>query len=154
MPLSLKSPLFAAALAAGLAAPALAQDLPTPVVARQGLMQNMQLNLGVLAQMARGTVDYDADAAAAAAANLMTIGQIDMRFLWPEGTDNFALDGTRALPAIWEDPEGVAEDWNDFATAAAALAETAGTGLDAVRAGLGPVGGACGACHDDYREAR
>lgn len=131
----------------------LAQDLPFPVQARQGQMKVMALNLGVVGNMARGNTDYDAEAAQAAADNLVAISMVDQRFHWPEGTDNFALDGTRALPAIWEDMAGFAEDYVALGAAAEGLAEVAGDGLDPMRAALGPVGEACSACHDDYRES-
>ena len=36
-------------------------------------------------------------------------------------------------------------------TASADMIEAAGTDLDALRAGMGAIGKACGACHDDYR---
>jgi cytochrome c556 len=141
-----------AALATGATA-ALAQDLPAPVKARQGQMNAMALNIGVLAQMVRGNVDYDAEAASAAAQNLLTLAMIDQRFSWPEGTDNFALEGTRALPAIWENNAGFIEDYMAYASAAEALAAVAGDGLEALQGAMGPLGGSCGACHDDFREA-
>ena len=86
----------------------------------------MALNVGVLANMARGNTEYDATAASAAAGNLVAISQIDQSFHWPEGTDNFALDGTRALPAIWENLPDVIEKWQAFGAAAEGLAEVAG----------------------------
>lgn len=121
---------------------------------RQGLMAVISLNMGILGNMARERADYDADAALAAATNLAAIGQMDHSVFWPEGTDNVAIENTRALPAIWDDIDAVLAIWDDFGTATAALAETAGTGLDPMRAGLGPVGATCGACHDDYRAPR
>ncbi|AHM05175.1 cytochrome c-554 [Roseibacterium elongatum DSM 19469] len=148
------SKIAAASLAStlSLSAIAVAQDLPAPVDARQGQFSIMVLNLGVLGQMARGNTDYDAEAASTAAANLATISMLDQSLHWPEGTDNFGLDGTRALPAIWENPEDFAAKWADYGTAAEALAAVAGDGLEPMQAALGPLGNTCGACHDDYRE--
>ncbi|MBF9060498.1 cytochrome c [Rhodobacterales bacterium HKCCSP123] len=140
-----------AAMGTGIAA--VTQDLPGPVKARQGQMQLMALNLGVLGGMARGNTDYDAEAAQTAANNLVALAAIDQSFSWPEGTDNFALEGTRALPAIWENPEGFAEDYMAFGAAAEGLAAVAGDGLEAVQAAMGSIGGTCGACHDDFRQA-
>jgi cytochrome c556 len=138
-----------AAMGTGIAATA--QDLPAPVQARQGQFQIMALNIGVLGNMARGNTEYDAEAAQTAANNLVTMSQIDQSFHWPEGTDNFALDGTRALPAIWENLPDVIEKWQAFGSAAEGLAAVAADGLEPMRVALGPVGGTCGACHDDYR---
>jgi cytochrome c556 len=131
----------------------LAQDLPAPVQARQGQFQLMALNIGVLANMARGNTDYDAEAAQTAANNLVAISTIDQSFHWPEGTDNFALDGTRALPAIWENLPDVVEKWQAYGAAAEGLAAVAGDGLEPMQAALGPVGQSCSACHDDYRQS-
>jgi cytochrome c556 len=38
-----------------------------------------------------------------------------------------------------------------FGAAATGLAAVAGDGLDPMRAAFGPVGAACGACHDAYQ---
>ncbi|WP_341861397.1 cytochrome c [Gymnodinialimonas sp. 57CJ19] len=124
------------------------------VSARQGQFQIMSLNIGVLGQMARGNTDYDSETAQAAANNLLAMSQIDQRFHWVPGTDSDSIEGTRALPAIWADDSRVLEIWGQFGTAAEGLAGVAGDGLDAMRAGMGPVGAACGACHDDYRQPR
>lgn len=158
-PMTLSRPFATLTLIAGLglsaaALPALAQDQNPAVAARQGLMQEMSLNLGVLGGMARGTTDYDPETAQAAADNLVAIGMIDQRFHWPEGTDSDSIEGTRALPAIWAAESGMLAIWDDFDTAAAGLAAAAGGGLDPLRAAMGPMGATCGACHDTYRQSR
>jgi cytochrome c556 len=130
---------------------AIAQDLPPSVQARKGQFQIMALNIGVLGNMARGNSEYDAAQASAAAANLVAISMLDQSFHWPEGTDNMAIDGTRALPAIWENLPDVVAKWQAFGAAATGLSAEAGNGLEAMRTALGPVGGTCGACHDAYR---
>lgn len=150
-------PFLTAALAGAVALsaavlPATAQDSNPAVDARQGQFRIMSLNIGVLGGMARGNTDYDAEAAQAAANNLLAMSQIDQRFHWVPGTDSESMEGTRALPAIWEEGSQVIEIWGQFGTAAQALAAVAGDGLDPMRAALGPVGGSCGACHDDYRQ--
>ena len=142
----------ACAAAVALTATAGGHGANPAVSARQGQFQLMALNIGVLGQMARGNAEYDADAAQAAADNLLAISQINQMFHWPEGTDNESIEGTRALPAIWEDTAGVLDIWAQYGTASAALSEVAGGGLDAMRAALGPVGAACGSCHDTYRQ--
>ncbi len=145
--------ILSAALAGGVALSATAQESNPAVDARQGQFQIMALNIGVLGNMARGNTEYDAEAAQAAANNLLTMSQIDQRFHWVPGTDNESIEGTRALPAIWEEGSRVIEIWGEFGTGAEGLAAVAGDGLDAMRAALGPVGAACGSCHDDYRAA-
>jgi len=136
----------------GITATAIAQSsLPPAVEARQGQFNIMALNVSVLGNMARGNIDYDADAAQAAADNLVAISTLNQAVHWPEGTDNFETDGTRALPAIWEDFDDFASKWAAFGEASVAMAAVAGEGLDAVRGSIGAVGGTCGACHDVYR---
>ncbi|MBF9047364.1 cytochrome c [Rhodobacterales bacterium LSUCC0031] len=128
-----------------------AQDVPAAVEARQGQFKLMALNVGVLGNMARGNTAYDANQATAAAANLVAVSMLDQSFHWPEGTDEMSIEGTRALPAIWENTADFGMKWQAFGAAATGLAAEAGNGLDAMRAALGPVGGTCGACHDAYR---
>lgn len=150
----LSSVIVAGSLFLGLSAQAGGHGGNPAVSARQGQFQIISLNIGVLGQMARGNVEYDADAALAAAANLAAMGQLDQQFFWPIGSDNASIEGTRALPAIWENTDDVFRIWSEFGTAAAALAEVAGDGLEPMQAALGPVGAACGACHDTYRAPR
>lgn len=138
--------------ATGIGAAAVAQDVPPAVNARQGQFQIMALNIGVVGGMARGNTEYDAEAAQAAADNLVAISMLDQRFHWPEGTDNMSIDGTRALPAIWDNLPDVIAKWEAFGAAAQGLADVAGNGLEAMQAAVGPVGAACGACHDAYRQ--
>ncbi len=147
--------LIAATLAAAVSAPAFAEshsaDLPPAVKARQAHMQLYAHNIGILAGMARGTAEYNAEAASAAASNIAALSSLNQSTYWAPGTDSDAVEGSRALPALWENiPDAIAKG-EALTTAAAALAGTAGDGLEAVQAGLGPVGRACGACHEDYQ---
>lgn len=145
-----------AALAAGaVATAALAAshggDLPASVKARKAQMALHGFNVGLLAGMAQGKIEYDAAAASAAASNLAALSKIDTTRYWEPGTDSDSLEGSRALPAIWQNLDDVVAKYDAFGEAATALAATAGDGLDALKAGLGPVGEACGACHKAYQ---
>lgn len=132
---------------------AIAQDraMQTAINARQGIFQNYQLMLMTLGGMARGTVEYDAATAQAAADNLVALTQLDARFSWPAGSDNFSVDGTRAKPEIWENFDDVVSKAVALNEAAVALAAVASDGQGALGPAVGAVGSACGACHDDYR---
>ena len=123
------------------------------VNARKAHMQLYAFNLGILGGMARGNAEYDAEAASAAAANMAALTSMAQAAYWPMGTDNESMEGTKALPNLWTDFAGAAKIGGDLAAASAALAETAGDGLEALQAGMGPVGGACGACHRTYRQS-
>jgi len=122
------------------------------IKARQGLMNVMALNLGVLGGMARGNVEYDAATAQAAADNLVVLSGVNQQFFWPEGSDNMSVDNTRALPAIWDNLDGVIANWTEFGAKSEALAAVASDGQAALGPAVGGVGGVCQACHEDFRE--
>lgn len=148
----MKTTIAALAALAVLATPALAQELPQPVKARQGQFNIMALNLGILGNMARGTIEYDAETAQAAADSIVAVTTLDQSNMWPEGTDTMSIDGTRAEPAIWDNMDDVMSKWAALGEAATAMAEAAGTGRDALGPNMGSLGNACKDCHDNYRE--
>jgi cytochrome c556 len=119
--------------------------------ARQSLMSLIAYNLGPMAQMAQGRIDYDAAAAQAAADNLHGLTRHSQERLWPEGTANGEREGSRALPAVWENLEEFAMRYATLQDATTALQAVAGDGLQAVQGALGGVGGACRDCHQTYR---
>jgi len=124
------------------------------IAARQGYMQILAFNVGVLGGMARGNIDYDAEAAQTAADNLAAMAGVDGRATWPAGSDNFDLgDATRALPAIWDDMSGFGEAWMAYGAAANGMAEVAGNGLEALQGAIGPLGASCGSCHRNFRQS-
>jgi len=124
------------------------------VKARQAHMQLYGHNLGILGGMAKGEIDYDADAAQAAANNMAALASFDQRSYWVPGTSTAELgEETKALPDIWQDGSKAGEIGGQLAEAAAALAEVAGNGQEALGPALGPVGKACGACHKPYRQS-
>ena len=144
--------LLAATAAGLLATGAYAQGLPAEVKARQGQFRIMAINLGILGAMAKGEVEYTAEAAQAAADSLVGVSMVNQVPLWPAGTDSMALDGTRAMPAIWDNLPDVVAKWQAFGAAATELQAVAGTGVEAIGPMLGKIGGTCKACHDAYRE--
>lgn len=133
-----------------------AKALGAAVKARQAQMTLYAFNIGQLGSMAKGDVEYDAEAATAAAANLAALSQLDQSKLWPMGSDNEALgkDKTEALPAIWAADSKVGEKGMAMATAAVAMEQAAGGGLDALRGAIGALGKSCGGCHETYRQAK
>jgi cytochrome c556 len=149
-----KTRILAAATALLLAAaPVLAQQSPEmqAMKARQGLMQFYAVNLGVLGGMAKGAVPYDAGAATTAADNIAGVSQLNLSMLWPEGSDDMSLDGSRVLPALWENMADVGAKSAALREAATAMQAAAGTDLAALQAAMGPLGAACGDCHKAYR---
>ncbi len=126
------------------------------VTARQSQMRLHGFNIGILGAMAKGEAEYDAEAASAAAGNLVALASIiaNSPGYWPEGSDSDSIEGTRALPAIWEDMAGVGAKAGAFAEAATAMDAVAGNGLEALQGAIGPLGGSCGGCHETYQKPR
>ncbi len=122
------------------------------VKARQAHMQLYSFNLGALGAMAKGDVEYDAEAAMAAASNIAALAAFNQAAYWLPGTSNAELGKeTRALPKIWEAGSTAGQINEELATASAQLAAVAGDGKAEMAAGLGGVGKACGDCHKAYR---
>lgn len=145
----------ALALSAGLAA---AQGAPDPadaaVKARQSHMQLFSFNLGLLGGMAQENIPYDAAAATAAAANLVALAGIDQGRYWMPGTDSDSREDSRTLPALWQNiPDAVAKN-AALGEAAMAMQAAAAVDLASLRGAMGPLGGACSACHEAYRKPR
>lgn len=141
--------LTAVVLALTVAAPALGNE--AAIKARQGQFQMFALNLGVLGQMAQGRIPYDAARAQEAADNLYHLTRNSQLGLWPEGSDNMSAGGTRALPAIWDNNADFLARYAALQAGAEAMRAAAGTDLAALQAALPGVGGACQACHQQFR---
>ena len=121
------------------------------VKARQAHMTLNSFHAGYLGAVMQDKADYDADTAQGAADALMALAGINQSRMWPQGTDADSIEGTRALPAAWEDFPGVMEKLTSLLAATTALAAVAGDGEDAMKAALGPMFGVCSACHKAYR---
>ncbi|MBL9059572.1 MAG: cytochrome c [Mangrovicoccus sp.] len=139
-------PVLALVLASVLPGLAPAQDMSMNVAARQGEMDLMAVNLGVLGAMAKGTAPYDATA------NIVAVSSIDQGLLWPEGTSNAEIKDTKALPAIWEKRDEFMAKWDDFGDAASTMLAAAGNGQEALATAMNTLGGACTACHKAFRQ--
>ena len=147
-------PLIAATIALSLGAPFAAhanEAAEAAVNARQSLMTLIAYNLGPMALMAQGRMDYDADIAQNAADNLHSVTRHSMERLWPEGTAHGEMEDTAARPAIWEDLEEFSIRYSNLQDATATMQGAAGDGLSNLQAALGDVGGACRACHEQFR---
>lgn len=121
--------------------------------ARQAHMKLYAFNLDVIGAMAKGEVDYDAEAAQAAAKNLLALATMNQDAYWTPGTSTAELGSeTRALPSIWEGGSRLGDIGAQLIEAASQLAAAAGEGQDALRGAIRGVGGACSACHRDFRQ--
>lgn len=130
---------------------AFAQEYKNQLKARQGQFWTLAINLGVLGGMAKGEIEYDAAAAQAAAESIHGVSMVNMATLFPEGSDNMSIDGTRAQPSIWEDNADFLAKWDALGDAAETAAANAGNGQEALGPLLGALGGTCKACHENHR---
>lgn len=146
----MKKVITAVAVLATLATGALAEE-NRALEGRKGQFNILALNLGVLGGMAKGSVPYDAAAAQAAADSIVGVSMVHQATLFPEGSDNMSIDETRAQPNIWENWADFESKWADLGTAAKGLQTAAAGGQEAIGPAMGPLGGACKACHDTYR---
>ena len=128
--------------------------LEKPIKARKAAMTLYSFNIGILAAMAKGEAEYDAKAAQAAANDLLAAVSLENGgAMWPQGSDVEALgkEVTRAKKEIWTTYPAVTEKSKAMKAAAEKMAAAAGGGLDSLKGALGPVGGGCKGCHDDFR---
>lgn len=144
--------LISTIIAATAASGAFAQSAEDVAEARRAFYTLLGFNMSTLSGMAKGEVDYDADAASAAAKDMLTLTSLNTSALYAEGSSNADLPGkTRAEAAIWEDMAGLQEKGMAFYEAVVALNDAAGNGKEALQGAIGKVGGTCKACHDDFR---
>ncbi|GHE00496.1 hypothetical protein U879_12645 [Defluviimonas sp. 20V17] len=144
--------IVAAVLTAG---SAMAGPFDRAIEARQGLMDNLAFNLGILGGMAKGAIPYNAAAAKTAADNLVTLTTLNMGAYWPKGSDDEALKNndvkTHALPAIWEKEGAFMDHYKTLHDASLKMQAAAGSGQAGIQGAIRAVGGACGACHKAFR---
>lgn len=145
--------LFLAVSAVGANAQGQNDPAKAAVMARHAHMDLFAFNLATLGGMAQGKIPYDATAATAAAGNIAALAHMDWTAYWVPGSEAGTIEGSRALPAIWTSMDDFNAKHMALADAADGVAAAAGTGLDALKASLGPLGGACGDCHKAYRQS-
>ena len=119
------------------------------VAARHAQMQMISYNTSLLGAVAKGEVEFNAEAVNSAATNLNILAKMDTTTLWTTGTEQGAVDGSRAKPEIWTDAAGFADKFAALEKASAAMMGAADQ--DAVKASMGAIGGTCKACHESYR---
>lgn len=130
-----------------LAQQALAADEHPAVVYRHGLMQTLKWHIGHLGGMAKGEMEFDAEAANRHA-TVISVLATAIPEGFPEGSDTENAD---VLPEIWEDFEGFEESADNLHVAAAELASADDVSADNLGNYVKEIGGACGSCHEDFR---
>ena len=115
---------------------------------RKAVMTLQGAHFGRIAAMASGRVPFDAAAAVENATVLEMVTRLPLAGFVP-GSDK---GDTRAKPEIWSDTakfKAVGEKLN--ADPVKLLAAAKSGNLDTMKAAVGPVGGSCKSCHDDFR---
>jgi len=114
---------------------------------RESIMTALKGHAGAISKQIRGLAGEPAYAAkhARAIANLGT----ELHSVFQEGS---AVEGSEALPAIWEKPEEFEAALNKAKEAMAALGDAADGGdLAQIGNAFMNVGKACKSCHEDFR---
>lgn len=123
------------------------------IEARAGYMKMLAINMATLAGTAKGEIPFDQAAFTAAAGNIETLSLYNtVPALFIPGSGPADGKKTEALPAVWEKPEEFAKKYADFQAAAAGAGVAVAGGQDALGPVLQKLGGACKACHDDFRK--
>ena len=140
------------------AATASAQEAPTPAeqaaaatATRQAVFKLLGFNIGAIIGMARGA-PFDAAIAERNARRIAALAPMIPEVFAAMDTRKFDVT-TQALPVIWDNTDEFAEKANNLVAAANQFADTAAGGDQAATlGGLRSLGGACGSCHDTFRE--
>jgi len=143
--------LVLAAVAITLAAPAQAQFAkPEDAIKyRKSALTVMAAHFGRVAAMANGRMPFDAGAAASNAA----IAESMSKLPWAGFGDGTDKGDTKARPEIWGDKAKFIAASEKMQGEMSKLAMVAkGGNIDAIKAQVGATGGACKACHDDFRK--
>lgn len=115
---------------------------------RQAAMTLQAKYFGPLVGMARGNSPYDAKVVAINAKYLEMLAAMPWDG-FPESTQ--ALE-TRALPAVWSEPDKFRQLADELQAATAALVARSNDGSeDEVKAAIEDLVKACGGCHDAFR---
>ena len=150
----MKKSLLAASLAVAvmMSGEALAQAKPdTLVKQRQSAMTLMGKYFGPMAGMAQGKVPYNAQVVQRNAGFLDNLS----RMPWDGFADSTKDVKSAALPAIWAEPTKWSDAADRLQNEASKLYAVSRSGDEAaVKAQIGAVGKACGACHESFREKR
>ncbi len=108
----------------------------------------------VAGAMLKGQIEYN-PLIARAALKSMRAGAHSMEYFFPKGTTG---EKNNASPKIWEDPDGFAAAVTKFKETTDAAVKSAGmdgpADIEAFKAAVFPVFGACTDCHESYRIKR
>jgi len=135
------------------------QEAPTPeqlaassTETRQAVFKLLSFNMGTISGMARGTVEFDATIDERNANRIAELAPMIPELFGARDTRDFTVE-TEALPIIWDRMDEFNEKATNLVAAANTFAEIARAGdKNATVAAIRAFGGACGNCHETFRE--
>ncbi len=147
----MKKSVLGLAILAGVLGSSLASAGDDPIKERKELMKGNGAAVKGIIAMFKGEKPYDGAAVEKAMKDIN--GSIPTFItLFPKGSETGGE--TAAKPEIWENKAEFDNLAKDAEAATAKAAEAAPGGLDAFKAAFGPVGKACKACHEKFREEK
>lgn len=147
MTVSLRLTAVAALAAAAVAVPlAMSMAQGDPIAARKALFQSNRTSMAAI----KAVIDANGPTAGAEAPALQLVSNSqNIPTLFPAGSDK---GDTKARPEIWAKFDDFKAKAGGLGTAGENLAAAAKSGdMNKLKAAFGAAGGACKACHDDYR---
>ena len=151
MPRLSRQSLITAAIAAIIAIPAMAHiERSEPLQSlRQSYFAIVGMTFGPMGDMVKGKIEWNDEQFAAWADDLASVSEVTVERGFAPGSDK---GKTRARPEIWDNKADFEEKLGNFRMQAAKLAEVAATGdRQAIAGQFRQTGGACKACHDNYK---
>ncbi len=116
---------------------------------RQAVMTAMRGHIGAVSKVVRGQVDDNGFLVKHAEG--LANGTAELNHVFQEGSN---VEGSEALPVIWEDEDAFTAAIEKAQMATAAFAEITADGeSEAIGAAFRDVGMACRGCHDNFRVA-
>lgn len=147
----MSKPFGVAVVMAAVLGASVASAAAEPIKERQELMKGNGKAVKAVVAMLKGETPYDGVAAEKA---MTDINKTLTTFitLFPKGSETG--EKTEAKAEIWEDKADFEAKAKDLEAATTKAAAAAPQGLDAFKVAFGPVGNACKACHEKYREEK
>lgn len=116
---------------------------------RQSYFTLVAMNFGPITAMLKGEMPWDDAKVLSLAEDVKALSTVDVLRAFAPGSDKGT---TRAKPEIWDNSDDFAEKYRAFQASADTLLDAAKSGdKSAVGAAVKEMGGACKACHDEYK---
>lgn len=143
-------PVIALALLAIVLPSAQAGKVEDAVDYRQGVMNVLSWNAGLMVSMAKGEIPFNQAAFQGYASDLAAAAALDLLPGFPEDS---VTEDSDAKDEIWLNWAGFESKLQDLRTESAKLKEVAvGSDESAIKAQLDATRRTCKACHDDYKQ--